>query len=211
MSVNGSVMSALRVCATVMLVAFSTSGCVTAYVDGGLQKVSIADVRKPVRPVDAQLLFAFQTKGTVNARATDVLKAEVTDLIATAGLFAAVGPDPAPSGAILSVTINNVPITDPGDAAAKGFGTGLTFGLVGSTVTDGYICTMEYLPPGAAKSVTALSSHAIHSTVGAKGAPENGIRAKSLDEAVHTMTRQIVLEGLKKLSADAAFAAEAST
>ena len=44
--------------------------------------------------------------------------------------------------------------------------------------------------------------------MGAKGAPPNGIKAKSIDEAVHTMTRQIVLDGLKQLSADTVFAAQ---
>ena len=204
-------MRALRACAAITFIALSTSGCVTAYVDSGLQKASPADIRKAARPMDAQLLFTFQTKGTANARATDALKAEVTELISTTGLFATVGPDPALSGAILSVTINNVPITDQKDAAAKGFATGLTFGLVGSAVTDGYVCTMEYLPPGAVNKVTTVSRHAIHSTVGAKGAPPNGIKAKSIDEAVHTMTRQIVLDGLKQLSTTPAFGAQASS
>lgn len=201
-------MRALRVCAAVTFIAFTTSGCVTAYVDGGLQKASLADVRKPARPTDVQLLFQFQTKGTANAKATDILKKDVNELITASGLFATLGPDPSLSGAILSVTINNVPITDQGDAAAKGFATGLTFGLVGSAVTDGYICTMEYLPPGATNKVTTTSRHAIHATVGAKGAPSNGIKAKNLDEAVHTMTRQIVLDGLKQLSADPVFGAQ---
>jgi hypothetical protein len=198
---------ALAACAAITSVALSTSGCVTAYVDGGLQKASLQDVRKPVSPTDVQLLFQFQTKGTVNAKATDILKKEVGELISSSGLFATLGPDPSLSGAILSVTINNVPLTDQGDAVAKGFATGLTFGLVGSAVTDGYVCTMEYLPPGAVNKVTATSRHAIHSTMGAKGAPPNGIKAKSIDEAVHTMTQQIVLDGLKQLSADPVFAA----
>lgn len=201
-------MRALRVCAAMTFIAFSTSGCVTAYVDGGLQKASLADVRKPARPTDVQLLFQFQTKGTANAKATDILKKDVDELVAASGLFATHGPDPSLSGAILSVTINNVPITDQGDAMAKGFATGLTFGLVGSAVTDGYVCTMEYLPPGAANKVTTTSRHAIHATMGAKGAPPNGIKAKSIDEAVHTMTRQIVLDGLKQLSAQPVFAAQ---
>jgi hypothetical protein len=199
---------ALRVCAAITFIALSTSGCVTAYVDSGLQQANLEDVRKPARPTDVQLLFQFQTKGTANAKATDILRKEVGELISSSGLFATLGSEPALSGAILSVTINNVPITDQNDAVAKGFATGLTFGLVGNAVTDGYVCTMEYLPPGAANKVSATSRHAIHSTMGAKGAPPNGIKAKNIDEAVHTMTRQIVLEGLKQLSADPVFAAQ---
>ena len=62
-----------------------------------------------------------------------------------------------------------------------------------------------------AKKVTTTSRHAIHATMGAKGAPSNGIKAKSIDEAVHTMTRQIVLDGLKQLSADPVFAARGAS
>lgn len=205
MKIQVRAMAKLRVCAAIAIVAVSTSGCMTAYVDAGLKNASATEIRKPERPTDAQLLFWFQTKGTPNARATDVLKAEVTELISGSGLFATVGPDPALSGAILNVVINNVPITDQSDAVAKGFATGLTFGLVGSAVTDGYVCTMEYVPPGTGPKVTATSRHAIHATIGAKGAPPNGIKAKSIDEAVRTMARQIVLDGLTQLSKDPAF------
>lgn len=201
-------MRALGMFAAVTFISLSTSGCMSAYVDGGLQKASLVDVRKPLRPTDVQLLFQFQSKGTGNAKATEMLKNEVSELVSSSGLFATLGPDPSLSGAILSVTINNVPITDQSDAAAKGFATGLTFGLVGSAVSDGYICTMEYLPPAKANKVTTTSRHAIHVTMGAKGAPANGIKAKNINEAVHTMTRQIVLDGLRQLSANPVFAAQ---
>jgi hypothetical protein len=137
---------------------------------------------------------------------TDALKAQVTELVSTSGLFATVGPDPSLSGAILNITLDNVPITDQSDAAAKGFATGLTLGLVGSTVTDGYVCTIDYVPPGSAAKVTKTSRHAIHTTMGAKGAPENAIKARNLEDAVRTMTNQIILDGLKQLSNDPVFA-----
>jgi hypothetical protein len=186
--------------------ALSTSGCATMYVDAGLQNANKADIRHPERPSDAQLLFSFQSKGTANAKATDALKAQVTELVSTSGLFATVGSDPSLSGAILNITLDNVPITDPADATAKGFATGLTFGLVGSTVTDGYICTIDYVPPGSASKVTKTSRHAIHTTMGAKGAPENAIKAKNIEDAVRTMTNQIIIDGLKQLSNDPVFA-----
>ena len=201
----------LLACVAISVMSLSTSGCVTAYVDGGLRDASAVHVRKPARPADTQLLFTFQTKGTTNARATDMLKADVTETISTSGLFAVVGPDPSLSGAILNVTINNVPITSQEDAFSKGFATGLTFGLVGSAVTDGYVCTIDYLPPGGRPKVTKTARHAIHATMGAKGAPANGVKAKNIEEAVRTMTRQILLEGLKQLSNDPEFDSPPST
>jgi len=42
----------------------------------------------------------------------------------------AVSGDPTSNGALLNVTINNIPLTD--NAEAKGFMTGFTLGLVGT-------------------------------------------------------------------------------
>jgi hypothetical protein len=207
MSVASRLSRTLLACASISLAAISLSGCATAYVDGALKNVNLSEVQKPARPTDAQLLFTFQTKGTANARATEALKADVSKLVEQSGLFAVVGGDPALSGSIINITLNNVPITDQGDAAAKGFATGLTFGLVGSAVTDGYICTIEYLPPGGSAKVSKTSRHAIHTTMGAKGAPENAVKAKNLEDAVRTMTRQVVTEALKELSKDPSFSA----
>jgi hypothetical protein len=207
MSVRSSLLRTLAFVA-ISVGAFSTSGCATMYVDAGLQNASAADVRKPARVFDAQLLFSFRSKGTENARATDALKAQVAELVATSGLFATVGADPSLSGAILNITLDNVPITDQSDAAAKGFATGLTLGLVGSTVTDGYVCTIDYVAPGSTSKVTKTSRHAIHTTMGAKGAPANATKARNAEDAVRTMTSQIILDGLKQLSNDPVFATQ---
>jgi hypothetical protein len=208
MSVVSRLSRALLACASISIAAISLSGCATAYVDGALKNANLSEVQKPAQPTDAQLLFTFQSKGTANARATEALKGDVSKLVEQSGLFAVVGADPALSGSIINITLNNVPITDQGDAAAKGFATGLTFGLVGSAVTDGYICTIEYVPPGGGAKVSKTTRHAIHTTMGAKGAPENGVKAKNLEDAVRTMTRQVIIEALKELSKDPSFRAQ---
>src|SRR5689334_22745467 len=127
--------------ATVAAVAFAAmlmSGCATMYVDKGLKDVASSEYMKPPEPKPVQLLFNCQTKGAANARATKFLAEDVTKIVSGSGLFSSVSTAPMPGGALLSVTINNVPITD--NAFSKGFATGLTFGLAGSQVTDGYIC-----------------------------------------------------------------------
>jgi len=192
----------LLACTLIIAASISASGCATAYVDGALKDVRPAEIHKPLRPQDAQVLFTFQTKGTGNAKATELLRKDVMTAITDSGIFATAGSDPSLSGAILGITINNVPLDD--SAFAKGFATALTLGLAGNVVTDGYICTVDFIAPKGTK-VTKTARHAIHTTVGAKGAPANAVKAKSLDEAVHTVTRQVVLAGLKNLADDAAF------
>lgn len=191
----------IAACTTLTALLFM-SGCVSLYVDSGLKDVSATEIKKPARPQEVQLLFGFETKGSANARATELLKSEVVEVVGSSGIFSTVATDPVASGAILNVIINNVPVTDENDAMVKGFATGLTFGLAGSTVTDGYICTVDYLPPAGGPKITRTSRHAVYSTIGAKGAPPNTIKAKNAEDAFRTMTRQIIIAALKDLSQD---------
>ncbi len=189
--------------AGLLLLALLTSGCATMYVDNGLKNVARSDFMASPQPRPVQLLFAFQTKGAANARATTQLSEQVTKTVTESGLFSSVSTAPVEGGALLSVTINNIPVTD--DAFSKGFATGLTFGLAGSQVTDGYLCTIDYQAASGRPMLQAKVRHAIHTTLGAKKAPANGVKAKSIAEAVNTMTSQIVGNGLKDLSLNPAF------
>ena len=186
----------------IVAAAATLSGCANFYVDTGLADMQPAQVSKVPAPKPAQLLFEFQTKGVVNTRATEMLKAQVLELAQASGMFSQVSTDPVPNGALLNIIVDNVPLTD--DAAAKGFLTGLTFGAVGNVVTDGYVCTVNYVAqPGAARVSKSLK-HAIHTTVGAKGSPQGAPAAESIDAAVRTMMRQIVLHSLDALAKDPA-------
>ncbi len=183
----------------------ASSGCVSLYVDNGLRDVQPSEYQRPQVPQPVQLLFSFKTKGTANTRATNALKQQVGDTVTASGLFASVSSEPLAGGALLSITIDNVPVTSEGDAMAKGFGTGLTLGLVGSEVTDGYVCTVDYQAGPSAPHLTEVAHHAIHATVGAHGAPANSTKAASADVAVKTMARQVVGNALKTLAADPQF------
>ncbi|HZT55825.1 MAG TPA: hypothetical protein VFA35_06340, partial [Burkholderiaceae bacterium] len=147
------------------------TGCATHYIDGSTKEVAAASFRKPAEPKPVQLLFEFQTKGALNTRATDFLKAQVTEQVKGSGLFASVDDKPVAGGGLLSVTLNNVPLTD--DAFTKGFVTGFTFGLVGSQVSDGYVCTVKYAAAQQNDMIVKTARHAIHTAMGAKDAPPN--------------------------------------
>jgi hypothetical protein len=189
----------------VLSIAFSLTGCIslTSYVDNGTKEVMASDFKKPAEAKPVQMLFEFQTKGVVNARVTDLMRERVTKQVGESGLFSTVGDKPVPNGALLSVTINNVPLTD--NAYGKGFVTGLTLGAAGSEVTDGYVCTVKYLDAGTSQPIVKEVHHAIHSTIGAAAAPANSTKAESPAVAATIMTRQIVSQGLNELSRDPAF------
>lgn len=183
--------------------AFAATGCATHYVDGAVKDVPASEYAKPSAPAPVQLVFEFQTKGVANARATEHVRPFAVENIQSTGLFSQVTDKPVGGGALLSVKIDNVPLTD--DAFAKGFMTGLTLGAAGNTVTDGYSCTVSYLPPGRAQPIVKTSRHAIHTSVGAASAPANAYKAAGIDDSVRTMVRQIMAGPLRDLSRDPEF------
>lgn len=179
------------------------TGCATAYVDTAIKEVSVADLKKVAQPKPVQLTFEFTTKGAPNARATEFLKAAVSDQIKASGLFSSVETTPATNLGVLNVKLDNVPITK--DAAAQGFVTGLTFGLAGSTVTDGYVCTVQYLPAGQGQIISATARHAIHTALGNSSPPPSAKKSANMEDAVKTMTREILSNALRDLAANPAF------
>jgi hypothetical protein len=190
--------------ALLILTLTALTGCSSFYVDGTTKDIPPSQYRhiEPIHPV--QVLFEFQTKGATNAVATDFLKQSVMEQIGSSGLFSDVSEEPVTGGALLGITLNNVPVDD--DAFSKGFVTGLTFGLAGSQVTDGYVCSATYSDGTNTKEpIVKRARHAIHTTIGAAKEPGNAVKAANLEEAVKTMTRQIISNVLNDLSNDVAF------
>jgi hypothetical protein len=181
------------------------TGCVKPYLDPGTVEVPRSEFKQTEQPKAAHLVFEFQTKGAPNARATKFLLDQVTQEIKGSGLFASVDAAGSPDVAMLQVTLNNIPVDGENDAFAKGFGTGLTFGLIGSSVSDGYICTVSYLAPGSGTPIVKTAHHAIHTTVGNHSAPPGAIPVADSAEAVRAMTRQILSHALDDLSKDPQF------
>ncbi len=202
--------------AGLMLAAVLGSGCSTVYVDGSFPEVPTAELTRPASPRPVQLVFEFQTKGVSNAQATAHLKPLVKAQLDESGLFASVADEPVASGALLTLTINNVPLND--DASAKAFLAGFTFGLAGTVVGDGYDSQLRY---NAGRDGPALDpllqKHAIYLKIGSGGPPPNAVEVDGLETAVKRMLRQTLsrlLQGLSQIPAfrgDAAAAATPST
>lgn len=195
---------ARRVVLGMMLAATALlGGCASAYLDASVREVPAAQFKKPATPGPVQLLFDFQTKGVANAQATSMLRDRVEAQVRASGLFSTVGSSAVPSGAVLTLTVNNVPMSD--DAFTKGFVTGLTLGLAGSQVGDGYVCTATYRAPGSSAPLVKQMRHAIYTTMGAAGTPANAIKMPDHREAAFQMTTQAVSQLLNDLSQDANF------
>ncbi len=178
--------------------------CAAFYVDNTTHDLTAAERATVPTPRPVQLLFDFQTKGVTNTAARDQIRDTVTVAVQDSGLFSKVGNDPQDGGAVLQVTINNVPLSD--DAFIKGFATGLTFGLVGSTVGDGYICTADYLGGTGATRITKQVRDAIYTSLGATApTPDHARKMSNGTEAIRVMTHKCVGNALDALARDPGF------
>ena len=191
-----------RHAATSLLLAGSAllTGCASFYVDTATKEVAATQYKKVAQPRPVQLSFEFLSAGAPNARATELLRGQVSDQVTASGMFSSIVADgKAP---MLNVTVNNLP-ADMSSAAAKGFVTGMTFGLAGNVVTDYYECKVTYLAPGQTTPVVTTAKHAIHTAMGVTSDPANATKSASGEDAVRTMTRQIVSNALNDLSQQA--------
>jgi hypothetical protein len=196
---SATALRAFLIMGAVAASAFMT-GCASMYVDTATKEVPVSEMKKPVQVKPTQVVFEFQTKGAPNAAGTNLLKEGVIAQIAETGLFA---PATAGGSAMLTITINNVPLTD--DVASKGFVTGLTFGLAGSAITDGYICTVSYLAAGQSAPIVKTARHAIHATLGNANPPPGAGKPVDGVTAAKTMARDVISVALRDLSLDPTF------
>jgi hypothetical protein len=192
--------------ATAMAIAAAAlGGCVSGvYVDTTLKDVPAAERVAVANPQPVQLFYEFQTKGARNAHATDLTKDMVMKAIKDSALFSTVTAEPAANGAMLNISINNVALTD--DVFAKGFITGFTFGLVGSTVGDGYVCTVDYVSGPNAEKLQAVTRDAIYASFGTGQQPKSTQKVKGFQEAIEMMTHKIVGNALNDLAKKPTFA-----
>ena len=178
------------------------TGCASIYVDTATKEVPVSELKKPASPQPVQLVFEFQNQGMPVPRATEFLQAAVKTQVAKSGLFSAVETQPAAGMPILNISLNNIPLTK---GNASGFVTGLTFGAVGTAVTDGYVCTVSYLPAGSSKPIVKTARHAIHTTVGNAEPPAGAQKSANIGDAVLQMTHEVLSNALRDLSQDSGF------
>ena len=173
-------------------------GCMpTMYIDPALPPASRADVGPAAAPQAVQFLYEFQTRGSPNARATDLTRERALGAVKESGLFSVVSGEPQANGRRLTVVINNFPVTN--DAASKGFGVGLTFGLVGTTVIDGYETRATFSSPGAVPLALEYK-HAIHSTLG-NTTPPPGLKPEAnVRDAINKLIDQLIWSVLRDVS-----------
>lgn len=178
----------------------------SVYVDNRLGALAAEKRIVVAAPQPVQLVFLFQTKGAPDNEATRFLQAAVDADVRASGMFSAVSGAPVANGGILKVTVNNIPQKG---AVARGAVVGMTFGLVGTVVTDQYRTIVEYLPVSSSSPITRSVEHAIYTRLGAKAAPQHADKVKSDVIAIKTIVEQSLAHALNDMAGDPGFASGA--
>jgi hypothetical protein len=168
------------------------SGCVSvrSYVDPTLPsvpKVTPASLRRSDSPPQVDLQVAFLSNGTPNARAAEFARKRIAGRLDASGVVR-VAPSSGGSAYTLRVTMEN--LADTNSAFSRGFVTGLTFGLSGSSVTDFYVFDAALTQAGRAPVQLSLK-HTITSLTGSGEGPA-GQQAMHLDDAILLVIDELV-------------------
>jgi hypothetical protein len=173
-------------CMTILMLLLSGCMMPRSYVDPSYSRASYSDITRRSEPYRLEIITEFQRNGARYPKGDQILKSHV-DRVVRATSFAI--PVTENAEGTLFITVNN--FGDRGEAAAKGFGTGLTLGLIGSTVTDYYEMKAEFTLRGA-KIKEGTYQHAIHTTIGNKSGPP-GLAPKLPMEAFDDVLENLIL------------------
>ena len=167
-------------------------GCFTtrAFVDPQAETLSYADLRKPASPLKLTVKADFQRDGQRFPGADGELREAVLKVLKQSGVI-----EPVETGAAgeISVQLNNLKDTE--SSAMKGVGTGLTFGLVGTTVTDHYQMAVLIRTARGSYSRPDIPG-ALHSASGNTTLPE-GTETMPLAAGFQRTVEQMLLKALK--------------
>ena len=163
-----------------------------SYLNPSYGNIQVSDIAKPAQPYKLKLKVEFQRNGQHRPAVDALLRSQVSAALESAG-FATVVPDSDSVSNEFSITVNNV--ADLDEARRKGFGTGLTFGLKGSTATDNY--EMQATVTIAGKTVTKSGYKTAIETIIGHGKIPPGVTGISLTDAVNAAFEQLVFQFLR--------------
>jgi hypothetical protein len=183
--------------ALVALLASSLTACLSmkTYPDPQFHKASYDTLGSFNAVTPVRLEVMFQRNGADAPRAVNQVRPLVEKALLASGAFSLSTDTSAP---VLRVTLNNV--ADVGEAAKKGFVTGLTFGGKGSAIDDFYEAKIEF--ENAGMSVQKNYKHVLHSTVGNADAPIQGVAPVTLAEGFNIVVQDIMLNFIQDLKDD---------
>ena len=178
--------------------AAALAGCFTpqAYLDPAAPMLSYDELPKPAKPLKLTLKSQFERNGQALPAADPPLRATTLKVLRESGV---VEPVESEAEGEIDVKVNN--IVDMGEAVGKGFGTSLTFGLVGSTVTERYEMDVKIQTRTGNYSRSKEPGHFL-AAIGNASRPD-GVAIISPGAAFERTVEQMLLKSLKEFDPNA--------
>lgn len=177
------------------------TGCMPkSFIDPGLYKGGLKTAPRIDKPIPVTLTVKGYMQGSENNRATEFWNRQFSKSLTDSQTLI---PAAAGQTAAYKLNIEMDNVGDFGKAMGKGFLTGLTLGLAGSTVTDGYVMRATLTGPDGRTSSHEYK-HAIHSMIGMTSPPE-GAETMSPVEAVIRVVEDLIAQMLRDQKQDGLF------
>lgn len=135
--------------------------------DSSFQKVAYQDIKKSSNPLHLKLVVEFQQNGQPWPQMNNALRMITEQVLISSGI---VYPVIEQEAGEIKVVVNN--IADTGGATVKGFGSGLTFGFIGTTVMDTYEMSISITTQEKTIRRTAIK-HALYTAIGNTSLPKD--------------------------------------
>lgn len=188
-------MNYLRLLVLATIACILLSGCISprSYIDPAFSKTRYEDINKRNEPLKLNLFAEFQRNGSHFEKADTMLKDNSERILRGTGVIM---PSVEPIDGEIIVICNN--IANLGEAGAKGFGTGLTFGAIGSTVTDAYELSVVIKTKDGKTISRSEIKHAFHTAIGNTSVPE-GVETVLPNAAFERVLEQMLLKAIKDM------------
>jgi hypothetical protein len=146
------------------------TGCISpkTFVNPNFGKTSYDDIKGVATKYDTEVLVEFQRNGEPLPAANGEVRGHVERTLRATGVIT---PNQNKAEYSITVTVNN--IANMSESGAKGFGTGLTFGAVGTTVVDYYEVEIVYVN-NKGENFSKSYKHSLHTTIGNEKTPFEG-------------------------------------
>lgn len=185
----------------VFLIGFAFVGCMSSksYLDPKYSDVGYEDIKVVDKKYNAKIDIEFQRNGEHISNIDQELRSNVEQIFRASGVLV---PSTNNTDIKIKVICNN--IADLAEARVKGIGTGLTFGISGSVVTDYYVITVTL--NNGKEIISRKYDHAIYTTVGNKKSPIEGVQPTTASNAFNGVIEDVILEFIKEMQARNIFA-----
>lgn len=151
---------------------------------------------------EVRLVVKFLRRSQRDPEVELSLRKQVEEITNNTGLFVIKEDSASSTSPTLTISLEN--LSNDVLNTAKSIPNALSFGLIGNTYVNRYVCTAEYRSGLQATTIVGTAEHVIFITRGLKKPPADSERSPNFLAAFAKMSEQVVSRALQNLAADPA-------